>query len=114
MIGGVLVEVLLAQADQVKCVVINIHATLSKVCRVQLAFALNKSARQARVAGSVGSLDHGHCLRGRRRGALSNSDSWIPSSNRSIDRGEEEQARFARGQQEICLAAVGEIGRASC
>ncbi len=108
MIVGVFVEVLLAQVDQVKCVVINIHAAFGKVCRVQEAVAFNESARQARVAGSVGSLDQSHCLRGRRRGALSYSDSWIPSSNRSVNRGEEERRRFASGQQEICLTAVGD------
>src|SRR5689334_10839966 len=96
-IGGVLVEMLLGQVYKVKCAVINIDAALGKICRVQEALAINESAGQARVAGSVGSLDHSHCLRGRRRRALSYSNSWIPSSNRSINRGEEERRRFARG-----------------
>src|SRR6202012_3919479 len=40
MIVGVLIEVVLAQVDQVKCVVINVHATFGKVCRVQEALAI--------------------------------------------------------------------------
>src|SRR5213080_4205547 len=89
-IGGVLVEVLLGQVYKVKCVVINIDAALGKVCRVQEALAINESAGQACIAGAVGGFDHSHRMRRRRRGALSYSNSWIPSSNRSINRGEEE------------------------
>jgi len=43
MIGRVFIEVLLAQVDEVKCVVINIHATLGKVCRVQESLASMKA-----------------------------------------------------------------------
>ncbi len=85
---------------------IYIHATFGKVCRIQETIALNESARQTRVTGSVGSLDHGHGLRGRRRGTLSHSDSRIPSGNRSINRGEEERRRLAWSQQEICWTAI--------
>src|SRR5437588_389160 len=107
-IGGVLVEVLLGQVYELKCVVINIHATLRKVCRVQETLAINESAGQASVAGAVGGFDHSHRMSRRRRGPLRYRSRWIPSGSRSINRGEEEQAGFAWGQQEIGWAAVGD------
>jgi len=101
--------VLLGQVYQVKCIVINIDAALGKVCRVQEARAINESAGQACVAGAVGGFDHSHRMRRRRCGALCYCNGGVPSGNRPINRGEEEQAGFARGQQKsvwLLLAMV--------
>jgi len=81
-IGGVLVEVFLGQFYSLKCIVINIHAALGEVCCVEVAPAINEGGGQARVAGPVSGFDHGDSKR--------RSRSWIPSSNRPINRGEEE------------------------
>jgi len=51
--------------------VIDIHAALGEVCCIQVASAFDESAGQARVAGSVGSFDNGHSIRGRRCSPLS-------------------------------------------
>src|ERR1700688_4214201 len=97
-IGGVLVEVFLGQLHNVKRIVINIHTTFVEVCRVQKGLAIDEGAGQPRVAGSIGGFDHNHSKR--------RSHSWIPSRNRSIIRGEEENGWLAWGQQKVCLTAV--------
>ena len=62
-IGGILVEMFFRQVHSLKCIVKNIHAAFGEVRSVQVALAVNKSAGQTGVTGSIGGFDHGHCLR---------------------------------------------------
>src|ERR1700730_6221769 len=89
---------LLGQLHNVKCIVINIHSALVEVCCVQEGLAIDEGAGQSGVARSIGGFDHNHSKR--------RSHSWIPSRNRSIIRGEEENGWRDWGQQKDCLTAV--------
>src|SRR5258708_27905082 len=105
-LGGVFSRVFFGWSYKVKCTVINIHTALGKIRGVEILLAINESAGQAGVAGSVGSFDHGHSLGRWRRSSLGYTNSWVPSGNRPINRAEEEHGRFSWGQQKICLTAI--------
>jgi len=57
-IGRILVDLSLGSVYRLKCIVINIHAALGEVGCIEVALAINESAGQARVAGSVGGSGH--------------------------------------------------------
>jgi hypothetical protein len=66
------------------------HTAIVEISCVQERLAIDKGAGQARVARSIGRFDHGHSKR--------RSHSRIPSSNRAINRREEEYRWLGRGQ----------------
>ena len=106
LIGGVFVQAILGESCKLKCVVINIYAAFGEIGCIQVALAVNESAGQACVSGTVGGLDEGDSMRRGRCRPLSYRNVWVPSGNRPINRAEEEHGRFSRGQQKIRLTAV--------
>src|SRR6476661_7727806 len=91
--------VLLREPYSLECAVINIHAALGEIGCVEVTLTIYRRAGQARVAGSVGGLDHGHGKRGRRCCPLSYRYAWVPSGNRPINGGEEKYGWFTCCEQ---------------
>src|ERR1700759_5314536 len=89
-----------------KCVVIDIHTTLGEVSRIEIAVAVDISAGQACVAGTIGGSDDRHGMGRRRHRSLRNAYGRIPADNGSINRREEKSRRCIGRQQEIGGAAV--------
>src|SRR4029077_2126606 len=70
--------------------------------------AIDESAGQAGVAGTIAGLGHGYSVCRRRCRSLGYSYRWVPCGNGAINCREDECGWFSWGQQKICLAAVGD------
>src|ERR1700733_14687644 len=89
-----------------KRVVVDIYTALGEVGRIQITIAVDISAGQACIAGTIGGSDYRHGMGRRRRRFWRNADGRIPADNGSINRREEESRGSTGRQQEIGGAAV--------
>src|ERR1700722_19862845 len=89
-------------------VVVDVDGAFIEVGSVEVTVAIDSRAGETGVAGAVRGLTHDHGVRGRRRGAGSDSDGWVPSGDGAVNRREEKIGGCARSQEKVRGTGVGD------
>ena len=90
-----------------ECIVEHIDLSGAKVSRIEKLLATDESTGQAPVDRTICFSNHSHSMGGGGSCSIRQRYSRVPTSDRAIERGEDEESWCTRRQQEISLAVVG-------